>query len=98
MHLIVDENLTAEQLASPRRYIYELCEMYGWEEPDDVFAVKDGYIISYTDISLAKARKRQRLIRDACTRLGSKVIKDGITVDGFDCYITASIIPYYKVS
>ena len=96
MHLIVDENLTAEQLASPRRYIYELCEMYGWEFPEDVFALKDGYAIMYNDVSLGKARKRQRLIRDACIRLGTKVVKDGITVNEVDCYTTASVIPYYK--
>ena len=87
MHLIVDELLTTEQLTSPKRYIYEMCEMYGWEFPE-CSSTDGGYKISYSDVSLAKARKRQRLIRDACIRLGTKVVKDGITVDGFDCYTT----------
>lgn len=96
MHLIVDENLTAEQLASPRRYIYEICEMYGWKEPDDIFALKDGYVISYNEATAAKARKKQRLIRDACIRLGTKVVKDGIAFDGVDCHTVCSVVPYYN--
>ena len=97
MHLIIDENLTPEQLQSPKKYIYQMCEMYGWDQPEDIFALKRGYVVSYTEKSLAKAKKRQRLIRDACARLGTYVVKDGIAIDGFD-YVVCSVIPYYSKS
>ncbi len=94
MHMIVDELLTTEQLTSPKRYIYEICEMYGWDFPECT-STADGFIIKYEDVTFAKARKRQRLIQDACIRLGTQMVDSNINVTSKGNYITAALIPSY---
>ena len=53
MHLLVDEALTAQQLSSPERYIYEICEMYGWEFPEDIVTTPE----SKSQISIIKLQQ-----------------------------------------
>lgn len=105
MHLLVDEVLTAEQLSSPKRYIYEICEMYGWEFPEDIVSTPDGYRIRFTEVSEGKAKKRRRLIQDACFRLKVHLVENYI--EPFDSsathpsgdskqYCCEAVIPVYK--
>ena len=105
MHLLVDEELTSEQLSSPKRYIYEICEMYGWELPEDVVSTPDGYKIRFTEVPEGKAKKRRRLIQDACFRLKVNLVENYI--EPFNSYSThqsgdskqyccEAVIPVYK--
>lgn len=82
MHLIIDELLTKEQLNSPKKYIYQMCEMYGWEFPPVVVEQENGYRLTYKERSEGKAKKRQRLINDACIRLGTRTVENYIEPAG----------------
>lgn len=94
MHLIIDELLTEEQLNSSKRYLYEMCEMYGWEMPLIVSSTEQHYRICYVEPTDGKARKRQRLIHDACIRLGIKAV-DNIIEKEEGKYLCYSSIPHY---
>lgn len=97
MHMIIDELLTTEQLTSPKRYIYEICEMFGWDFPDVVSSTADGFVIQYTEDTLGKAKKRQRLIQDGCYRRGTRVMQQEINVNSKGCYCCSSVIPVYSI-
>ena len=94
MHLLVDEVLTAEQLQSPMRYIYEVCEMYGWELPT-ITECDNTYHLQYSESSDGKARKRHRLIHDASVRLKFNLIDNTIIDDDGRYYVNATV-PKYK--
>lgn len=105
MHLIVDELLTKEQLESPKRYIYQMCEMYGWEPPAILAEEGSAYRLMYVEKSKGKARKRQRLIQDACIRLGTKPLENFIEPSGryilvndtsIELYYCQVLIPKYN--
>lgn len=104
MHMIIDELLTEQQLNSPKRYIYEICEMYGWEFPESISEVPEGYRLKYSEKSWAKARKRRRLINDACIRLKINPIENSIepcevfdiTTDVEENYYVNAVIPRYE--
>lgn len=95
MHLIVDELLTEEQLNSPKRYIYEICEMYGWDFPD-VVDKENKYVLEYKEVSLGKARKRERLVRDACLRLKTHALSSKIVQEDTQFRVTVEIPKYNK--
>ncbi len=97
MHLIIDELLTKEQLTSPKKYIYQMCEMYGWEMPLIVSSSGQHYKICYVEPTSGKARKRQRLIHDACIRLGTRAV-DNLIVEDNGKYICYALIPTYSNS
>ena len=71
MHLIVDQVLSQEQLSSPKRYIYELCEMFGWDEPQIIDLDNTSYKIVFPEKNYGRAKIRKRLITDGCRRLGT---------------------------
>lgn len=104
MHMIIDELLTEQQLSSPKRYIYEICEMYGWDFPDLITEDAEGYRLKYVEKSKAKARKRQRLVNDACIRLKIKPVENYTEPSGvFDVdsgieenYYVHVVIPRYE--
>lgn len=71
MHLIVDQVLSQEQLSSPKRYIYELCEMFGWDEPHIIDSDNTSYKVVFPEKNYGKSKIRRRLVIDGCRRLGT---------------------------
>lgn len=78
----VKEELSARQLKSPKRYVYEICDKLGWRPPMFIDAVAGGYRLRYREDSKEEAQATLDDIQRVAAEMGIEVKRPTVKPTG----------------
>lgn len=74
----LEEDITAKQQNSPKRYVYEICDRLGWNPPTFIDAVAGGYRLRYREDSKEEAQETIDAVQRVASEMGIKVKRPAV--------------------